>query len=99
MNTLVISATVLSVEPLRYTPAGLPLLQMQLQHASKLIECGLQRKVQCQLAAVMIGDAAHTPLNAGDAIKARGFLAQRSAKSTHVVMHIQDFQQISKNSD
>mgnify|MGYP001553027908 FL=1 len=94
MNTLVIAATVQAIEPLRYTPAGLPLLRLQLQHDSEQQEAGLSRKVQCQLAAVLIGEKANLTLQSGDQIKVKGFLAQRSAKSTQVVMHIQEIQLI-----
>ncbi len=94
MNTLVIAATVQAIEPIRYTPAGLPLLRLQLQHDSEQQEAGLNRKVQCQLPAVLIGEKASLPLQSGDKIKAKGFLAQRSAKSTQVVMHIQEIQLI-----
>ncbi len=94
MNTLVISATVQSLESLRYTPAGLPLLRLQLQHDSEQSEAGLNRKVQCQLAAVLIGEKANLTLQSGDQIKVKGFLAQRSAKSTQVVLHIQELQRI-----
>lgn len=94
MNTLVISATVQSLESLRYTPAGLPLLRLQLQHDSEQSEAGLNRKVQCQLPAVIIGEKAMLPLQSGDQLKVKGFLAQRSAKSTQVVLHIQELQRI-----
>jgi primosomal replication protein N len=94
VNTLVIAATVQAIEPLRYTPAGLPLLRLQLQHDSEQQEAGLNRKVQCQLAAVLIGEKANLTLQSGDQIKVKGFLAQRSAKSTQVVMHIQEIQLI-----
>ncbi|HSH86279.1 MAG: primosomal replication protein N [Methylophilus sp.] len=94
MNTLVIAATVKAIEPLRYTPAGLPLLRLQLQHDSEQLEAGLNRKVQCQLPAVLIGEKANLTLQSGDQIKVKGFLAQRSAKSTQVVMHIQEIQLI-----
>jgi primosomal replication protein N len=94
VNTLVIAATVQAIEPLRYTPAGLPLLRLQLQHDSEQQEAGLNRKVQCQLAAVLIGEKANQTLQSGDQIKVKGFLAQRSAKSTQVVMHIQEIQLI-----
>ncbi|MBF4990562.1 primosomal replication protein N [Methylophilus sp. QUAN] len=94
MNTLVIAATIHSVEALRYTPAGLPLLRLQLQHDSEQQEAGMNRKVQCQLPAVLIGEKANLPLQSGDHIKVKGFLAQRSAKSTQVVLHIQELQRI-----
>ncbi|HCU85091.1 MULTISPECIES: primosomal replication protein N [unclassified Methylophilus] len=94
MNTLVIAATIQSIEALRYTPAGLPLLRLQLQHDSEQSEAGLNRKVQCLLPAVLIGEKANLPLQSGDHIKVKGFLAQRSAKSTQVVLHIQELQRI-----
>lgn len=94
MNTLVLKATVHSIEPLRYTPAGMPLLQLQLLHDSEQQEAGLNRKVHCQLPAVLIGEKAQAPLQLGDYIKVKGFLAQRSAKSTQVVLHIQELQHI-----
>ncbi len=94
MNTLVLTATVQSIAPLRYTPAGLPLLQLQLQHDSEQQEAGLSRKVQCLLPAVLIGEKAKLALQAGEQIKVKGFLTQRSAKSTQVVLHIQELQRI-----
>ncbi|MDP8567725.1 primosomal replication protein N [Methylophilus aquaticus] len=94
MNTLVIAATVQAIEPLGYTPAGLPLLRLQLQHDSEQLEAGLNRKVQCVLPAVLIGEKARLTLQTGDQIKAKGFLSRRSAKSTQVVMHIQEIQLI-----
>jgi primosomal replication protein N len=92
VNTLVIAGTVLKLEPLRYTPAGLPLLSFLLAHVSEVTEAGLNRKVQCQLPAMLMGDLAKTPLAEGANIQAKGFLAQRSAKSTQLVMHIQQIQ-------
>ncbi|HEY0907275.1 MAG TPA: primosomal replication protein N [Methylophilus sp.] len=94
MNTLVLTATVQAIEPLRYTPAGLPLLRLQLQHDSEQSEAGLNRKVSCQMPAVLIGEKARLPLQSGDQLKVKGFLAQRSAKSTQVVLHIQELQRI-----
>ncbi len=79
---------VLSLEPIRYTPAGTPLFSFVLQHASEQIEAGLNRKVECEVNAIAIGDLAKTNIQLGDKIKAKGFLAKRSAKSTQMVMHI-----------
>ena len=76
------------MEPLRYTPAGIPLLSFVLQHASEQIEAGLKRKVECEVNAVAIGELAKTNVHIGDNIKAKGFLAKRSAKSTQLVLHI-----------
>lgn len=80
---------VISLEPIRYTPAGIPLLSFVLQHASEQTEAGLKRKVECEVNAVAIGEIAKQNIQLGSNIKAKGFLAKRSAKSTQLVLHIE----------
>ena len=93
MNSLTLSGVVIGLEAIRYTPAGLPLLSFVLQHASEQTEAGLKRKVECEVNAVVIGEAANIfkkqNIQIGDNIKAKGFLAKRSAKSTQLVFHIE----------
>jgi len=92
----VISGVVLAIEPLRCTPAGLPLLSFVLQHASEQIEAGLKRKVECEVNAVVLGnlagELAKLNIQQGTLIKAKGFLAKRSAKSNHLVLHVEQLQ-------
>lgn len=87
-----ISGVVLATEPIRYTPAGLPLLSFVLQHASEQIEAGLKRKVECEVNAVAIGDIAKQFIQQGSLIKVKGFLAKRSAKSNQLVLHVEQLQ-------
>ncbi|MFA6040561.1 MAG: primosomal replication protein N [Methylophilus sp.] len=94
MNKLVLSGTVTAIEALRHTPAGLPLLSFVLHHVSENIEAGLKRKVECEVNAVIMGDLTKTQIQIGSQIKAAGFLAKRSAKSTQLVMHIQKIELI-----
>ncbi len=79
----------IGLDAIRYTPAGLPLLSFVLQHASEQTEAGLKRKVECEVNAVAIGEIAKQNIQLGDNIKAKGFLAKRSAKSTQLVFHIE----------
>ena len=88
MNKLTLQAEVVQIEPLRYTPAGLPLLSVVLHHVSEQVEAGMKRKVVCEVNAVLIGDLALNKLTLGAHIQATGFLAKRSLKSTQLVMHI-----------
>lgn len=82
-------AEVVQLEPLRYTPAGIPLLSLVLRHASEQIEAGMKRKVECEVNAVALGELALNPqLKVGEHLKVSGFLAKRSMKSTQLVMHI-----------
>ena len=88
MNKLALQAEVVSIEPLRYTPAGIPLLSVVLRHVSEQVEAGMRRKVECEVSAVMLGDLALKSPKIGAHIQAIGFLAKRSLKSTQLVMHI-----------
>ncbi len=87
-----ISGVVVGLQPLRYTPAGIALLSFVLQHVSEQTEAGLKRKVECEVQAVALGDLAKSNIQIGDNIKAKGFLAKRSAKSTQLVLHIEQLQ-------
>ena len=89
-----LSGLVVGLEAIRYTPAGIPLLSFVLQHASEQIEAGLKRKVECEVNAVAIGDLAKTNVHIGDNIKAKGFLAKRSVKSTQLVFHVEKLEKI-----
>jgi primosomal replication protein N len=94
LNSLALSGVVIGLEAVRYTPAGIPLLSFVLQHASEQTEAGLKRKVECEVNAVVIGDIAKSSIQIGDNIKAKGFLAKRSAKSTQLVFHIDKLEKI-----
>jgi primosomal replication protein N len=94
LNSLTLSGVVVGLEAIRYTPAGIPLLSFVLQHTSEQTEAGLKRKVECEVNAVVIGDIAKSSIQIGDHIKAKGFLAKRSAKSTQLVFHIDKLEKI-----
>ena len=94
MNKLALSGTVVGLEPIRYTPAGLALLSFVLQHASEQVEAGLKRKVECEVNAVAIGDIAKQHITLGAQLKVQGFLAKRSAKSTQLIMHVNNIELI-----
>jgi len=95
VNKLELQAEVVHIEPLRYTPAGIPLLSVVLHHVSEQIEAGMKRKVECEVNAVVLGDLALKGLSLGTHIQAVGFLAKRSLKSTQLVMHINHIEYVS----
>jgi primosomal replication protein N len=63
MNRLVLSATLVERAALRYTPAGLPALDLSLKHESEVSEDGHPRKVSMEMKALAIG-AITQPLQA-----------------------------------
>ena len=56
MNRVVLSGVLVERQALRYTPAGVPALNLGLKHESMLSEDGQPRKVQMEMRAVAIGD-------------------------------------------
>jgi len=57
-NRLTLTATLSQKEPLRYSPAGIPILKARLLHQSEQIEGGTPRSVTCELPAIAIGEVA-----------------------------------------
>jgi primosomal replication protein N len=55
MNRLLLSATLVERAAMRYTPAGLPALDLGLKHESELSEDGQPRRVSMEMRAVAIG--------------------------------------------
>ena len=55
MNRLLLAATLVERAALRYTPAGLPALDLSLKHESEASEDGQPRKVSMEMKAVAIG--------------------------------------------
>jgi primosomal replication protein N len=94
VNRTELTACIAEQAALRYTPAGLPALDLILEHASELQEAGQNRKVQLKLRALAFGSQAETLVKqaVGSVWTFKGFLATpRQGKS--VVLHIQEFQQ------
>jgi len=94
VNRTELTACIAEQSALRYTPAGLPAIDLILEHASEVQEAGQMRKVQLKLRALAIGSLAERlgKQAVGSVWMFQGFLATpRQGKS--VVLHIQEFQQ------
>ncbi|MDM0040610.1 primosomal replication protein N [Variovorax sp. J22G21] len=93
-NSLVLTACVAELGALRYTPAGLPALDLKLEHESTVEEAGKPRQVKAALKAVAFGAIAERLARQalGSLWRFQGFLAT-PGNGKHPVLHIQDFQQ------
>jgi primosomal replication protein N len=76
MNRLVLAATLVERSAPRYTPAGLPALDLGLKHESDVTEDGQPRKVSMEMRAVAIGAVTQSlmPLALGSAALFGGFI-------------------------
>ena len=91
-NRLILTASVVERDAMRYTPAGIPALNLKLEHASSVEEAGQVRQIKAALKAVALGANAERLAKqvAGSVWNFTGFLATpRNGKS--VVFHIQEF--------
>jgi len=78
---------------LRFTPAGIPVLDFALAHESTQIEAGSERRVACELAAVALGPVARAlaAVAPGANLRCRGFLARRYRNGISVALHVNEF--------
>lgn len=92
MNRLQLQAVVVQVQSLRYTPAGIPVLNLVLEHESQQTEMDTPRTVQLQIRAVAFGALAERLQKQAfnEMVAFDGFLAN-SRNGKGVVFHIQAF--------
>ncbi len=95
-NELVLSGVIATRDLLRYTPAGIPLLNFVLQHESEQQEAGQAFKTQLEISVSVLGEAAvHLDrVSAGARIMLKGFLARKSRNSRQFVMRAEQFKLI-----
>ena len=95
MNRVELAARVLEAEPLRHTPAGIPVLRLRMEHESEVLEAGLPRKLAFALDAVALGETASSlgQVLPGSRIRAIGFLAPARQGSNRLILHIQQVAQ------
>jgi primosomal replication protein N len=89
MNRLILAAQLVERSALRYTPAGLPVLDVLLRHESQVVQSGQQRIVGLDLRARVIGELVEkfTTLEMGSQHGFGGFLgSQRNGRG--VLFHV-----------
>lgn len=89
-NTLCIAGRLIELAPLRFTPAGVPLVSFVLAHTSRQIENEVERDVECELQALALGDVAQVmrSVSPGWKIEATGFVAAKSKRNKMPVLHV-----------
>lgn len=89
-NTVRLAGTIASIDPLRHTPAGLPLARFRLRHDSTQNEAGMSRHVECEVEGVGIGEIAKAlaAIQAGSAIEVAGFLSRKGRTGSQLILHV-----------
>jgi primosomal replication protein N len=89
-NRIEISGVVTELKALRYTPAGVPVVEFRLRHESERAEAGSQRKVEAEIEGVAFETQARLLAagTLGRMLKAEGFLCAKSRQSRKPVLHV-----------
>jgi len=89
-NAVDLAGTLVERGALRHSPAGVPVVEFRLNHASEQEEAGSARRVECELACLAMGPAALLMAGAkpGEAMAVGGFLAAKSLKNRNAVLHV-----------
>ena len=98
-NKVEISGVITELKALRYTPAGVPVVEFRLKHESERAEAGATRKVAAEIEAIAF-DAQARLLAAGPMgrqLKAEGFLCAKSRTSRKPVLHVTNIEFIEGN--
>ena len=88
-NQTVICGKIIEIGSLRYTPAGVAVTEFKIGHASRQVEAGIPRKVECEIMVVVLAQLPETAtaLVPGTMVKVAGFLAKKSRMSLQLVLH------------
>lgn len=99
MNRLQLTASVVEREPVRYTPAGVPIASCTLHHRTEVVEAGIPRQVEMTLAAVAAGAASGKLESTAMGVETlfTGFLAKKNRNARTLVFHITELQDIGKD--
>ncbi|MBN4665960.1 primosomal replication protein N [Pandoraea nosoerga] len=99
MNRLRLEASIAEIGTLRYTPAGLPVIDVTLTHEGTVEEAGVPRQTEFSIPAVAIGpiSAKVTALGLGRPAQWAGFLAKKHRNSRTLVFHITALQEFEKD--
>ena len=89
-NTVSLTARIKDADTLRYTPAGIAVLGLMLEHESWQAEAGEPYLARFELQAKLIGEQAKLwQHKAGSMVDISGFLTAYSQKYRRPILHIQ----------
>jgi len=93
-NRLQLTAQVVAKESLRYSPGGVAILALELQHVSSQREAGTERQIEVVMAAKAVGAMADelNRTELGSSYRFTGFIAKKSRNSKHIVFHVTAFE-------
>jgi primosomal replication protein N len=94
VNQLRIHAKAVAKSALRYTPAGVAVLEASFEHQGNVKEAAAERSLAFEFSAIALGAVAlaldREPL--GRSMMLEGFIAPRSRRTTRLLVHITEYE-------
>ena len=89
-NAVALSGELSAIEPLRHTPAGIPLVNFRLLHKSQQVEGGYKRQVDCEITGIALGEiaVAVSRMPQGRLVSVEGFLNRKNRMSAQLILHV-----------
>ena len=99
-NAVTLAGEIAAIEPLRRTPAGIPLINFKLVHRSQQVEGGYKRQVDCELAGIAVGETAMamSRMQQGGLVSVEGFLNRKNRMSAQLILHVTKAQELKERS-
>lgn len=99
-NRVRLGGTLQAREPLRYSPAGIPIVDATIAHRSSQPQAGHEKEVDFEARIVAVDAAAMRlgSLPLGVALRLEGFLAPRRRHARSLVLHVTELETIERSS-
>jgi primosomal replication protein N len=93
-NFVDVAGVLSQIDAVRYTPAGVALLNAEIEHQSEQVEVGMKRKIEqsfrCRFSGPLALQAGQLAL--GRKIRVTGFLASAKRGSNSLIVHVQNLE-------
>jgi primosomal replication protein N len=88
-NAVALTGVLSAIDPLRHTPAGIPLFGFRLAHTSQQIEAGQSRRVEFEVPCIALAETAMRlkGMQPGAHVRVTGFLNRRNRMSAQLMLH------------
>jgi primosomal replication protein N len=94
VNQLRIRAKAVGKSALRYTPAGVAVLEATCEHNGSVTEAAVERTLGFAFSAIALGAVAQAldRESLGTTLTLQGFIAPRSRRTTRLLVHVTEYQ-------
>lgn len=89
-NLTTICGKLARLNHIRYTPAGIEVIEFEIDHNSTQVEANIQRQIICVIPAIAMAHIAKTvsSLKLETTVKLSGFLSRKNKMSSQLVLHV-----------